>query len=115
MNISAIAAACTAMIALASSPALASLDCPAEQDAPLVPTDPELCASLDRVIRQPSATSLDLYQAKLGDYLRNFCHRNPAAGWRSDKALRDTGPYVVTLADGKWTGTYYGTHAPVVI
>jgi len=115
MRIVRIGAVCAVVCALTTTPALASLDCPAERDSALGPTDPELCASLDRAIRAPRATSLDLYERQLGDYLRNFCHRNPAAGWLSDKALRDTGPYVATLADGKWTGTYYGTHAPVVI
>lgn len=29
--------------------------------------------------------------------------------------MRDTGPFVATLANGKWTGTYHGTHAPVLV
>ena len=54
------------------------------------------------------------YQAKLAQFLRNYCHRDEASGWTRDKHVRDTGPFVGTLKDGKWTGTYFGTHAPVV-
>jgi len=95
--------------------AIASPECPAEQSVPLEPTDKTLCADLETVIRQPRSIPIAQYEEKLGQYLRHFCHRNPAAGWRSDKMLRDTGPYIATLSDGTWTGKYYGTHAPVVI
>jgi hypothetical protein len=64
---------------------------------------------------KPRALPAGEYQARLGDYLRNFCHRNPAAGWKADKRVRDTGSYTATLQDGQWTGRYHGTHAPVVV
>ena len=89
--------------------------CPAEREIPLVPRDLARCASLEAVVRKPRALPADQYQARLGDYLRNFCHRNPAAGWKADKRVRDTGPYTATLQDGQWTGRYHGTHAPVVV
>ena len=54
------------------------------------------------------------YQAKLAQFLRNYCHRDEASGWKRDKHVRDTGPFIGTLKNGKWTGTYFGTHAPVV-
>ena len=54
-------------------------------------------------------------EAKLGAYLRDFCYRDPAAGWHTDKAIRDTGPYTARLVGGEWVGTYYGTHAPVIV
>ena len=44
-----------------------------------------------------------------------MCHRNFAAGWQMDKTVRDTGPFIATLANGKWSGAYYGTHSPVLI
>ncbi len=91
------------------------LDCPAEQAVPLVATDPELCAELKDVIRDPSALPLGEYETKLGDFLRNYCHRDPDAGWKRDKFLRDTGPYVATFDGTSWSGKYFGTHAPVVI
>lgn len=91
------------------------LDCPAERPEPLLPTDPELCERLAPVIRDPSALPLEEYEARLGDFLRAFCHRDPEAGWVRDKGLRDTGPFIASLRDGEWVGNYYGTHAPVVI
>jgi mono/diheme cytochrome c family protein len=93
----------------------ASPACPAERDVPQVPTDPALCAALAPVVRRPSALPLDQYEVKLGDYLRNYCHRDPAAGWVADKRIRDTGPYVASYQNGKWSGTYNGTHAPVFV
>lgn len=95
--------------------ALASALCPAERDTPQLPADPALCAALEAVVRRPSALPLDQYEAQLGRYLRNYCHRDPDAGWKTDKRLRDTGPYIATLAGGAWSGTGYGTHAPVIV
>ncbi len=89
--------------------------CAALQPAPLVPTDLALCARLESVVRQPAALPLAEYETQLGDYLRNFCHRNPASGWVRDKRLRDTGPFTATLSGGAWSGRYFGTHAPVVV
>jgi len=107
--------AATALLALATLSNAAPASCPAERATALLPGDPKLCAALEDVIRKPSALPLDQYETKLGDYLRNFCHRNAAAGWKRDKRVRDTGPYIATLQDGKWVGKAYGTHAPVVI
>ena len=91
------------------------LSCSAERPLPLVPADPQLCADLAETIRHPSALPLGEYEAKLGDFLRNFCHRDPEMGWHRDKFVRDTGPYIATFDGTKWTGKYFGTHAPVVI
>jgi hypothetical protein len=95
--------------------ALAAATCAAERDAPLVPTDPALCVSLEQVVRKPEALPLNEYEAKLAEFLRNFCHRNEAAGWTPDKRMRDTGPFIGTFQNGKWSGDYHGTHAPVVV
>lgn len=94
---------------------LASTVCPSERAKPLQTSDRSLCADLAQIVRHPRSVALDTYQAKLAQFLRNFCHRDEASGWKRDKHVRDTGPYVGTLKDGKWTGTYYGTHAPVVV
>ncbi len=88
--------------------------CPSERAKPLPPTDRTLCAELAQSVRNPRALPLDAYQVKLAQFLRNYCHRDEASGWKRDKHVRDTGPYIGTLKDGKWTGTYFGTHAPVV-
>ena len=99
----------------AAGAALAAPACTAARPTPLVPTDGALCASLAEAVRKPGALPLDQYETKLGDYLRNFCHRDTAAGWVRDKRVRATGPYTASLQDGQWVGTYAGTHAPVVI
>jgi hypothetical protein len=98
-----------------SAPAVASEMCPAEQAAVQMPADPALCAQLDPVVRRPAALPLDQYEAKLGLFLRNFCHRRADAGWAVDKTVRDTGPFTAELSGGKWVGTYHGTHAPVIV
>lgn len=88
--------------------------CPAERDAPLMPKDPVLCASLLEAVRKPGALPLNEYEAKLAAFLRNFCHRDRASGWKRDKRMRDTGPFIGIFKNGKWEGSYQGTHAPVV-
>ena len=55
------------------------------------------------------------YEARLAEFLRNFCHRNEAAGWTPDKRMRDTGPFIGVFQNGKWSGDYHGTHAPVLV
>jgi hypothetical protein len=76
--------------------AVAAPGCPAERDEPLVTAHRDLCA-------------------KLEEFLRNYCHRNEAAGWKSDKFMRDTGPFIGIFHNGKWTGEHHGTHAPAVV
>jgi hypothetical protein len=98
----------------AASAALASPTCPDEQKYPAEPVY-HVCASLERDVRHPGAFPLNIYEQKLSAYLSNMCHRNEKGGWKVDKFVRDTGPWVGTFADGKWTGKYFGTHAPVVI
>jgi hypothetical protein len=93
----------------------ASAICPEEQETPQVPTNLALCEELEPIVRQPHALPLHQYQAKLNQYLQNFCHRNVARGWRVDKRVRDTGPYVAAYQSGTWSANYYGTHAPVLI
>lgn len=92
-----------------------SPDCDAERSRALLPTNPELCAELADVIRKPSALPLGEYEQKLSDFLQGWCHRDADAGWRRDVRVRDTGPFTASLQDGKWVGTYHGTHQPVVI
>jgi len=93
----------------------ASPTCPDEQATPQLPTDLALCESLEQAVRRPGALRLDLYEQKLNQYLGAMCHRNERAGWIRDKHVRDTGPWIGTYRDGKWTGKYYGSHAPVLI
>ncbi len=88
--------------------------CTAAREKPIVPTDVKRCAELLDAVRKPRALPLDRYQARLAEFFRNYCHRDEASGWTRDKHVRDTGPFVGTLENGKWTGKYFGTHAPVV-
>ncbi len=97
------------------APAAAQPACTAERSAALLPKDPAFCARLAPIIRQPGSLPLDQYEKNLGDFLRSFCHRDEAVGWKRDKGVRDTGPFTATLQDGQWEGKPYGTHAPVVV
>ena len=100
---------------LGMSPLQAAGSCPAKRDAPLMPENRDLCASLESVVRKPGKLSEGQYQEKLAVYLKNYCHRNARNGWVSDKKVRDTGPFVGAVGLGRWSGEYRGTHAPVVI
>jgi hypothetical protein len=115
----ALVAAALTTIALVPAPAAQvqdeTLTCTDEQPHALAPKDPKLCAELAEVICKPGALPLPQYETKLCDFLRNFCHRDEAAGWQHDKRVRGVGPYIATLAYGQWTGEPFGTHAPVVI
>lgn len=100
---------------LSSIAARASSTCPEEQPTLQGPQDPKLCAELKADVRRPSELPLNVYEAKLGQYLAAMCHRDEASGWKVDKRVRDTGPWIGTYANGKWTGQYFGTHAPVLV
>src|ERR1051325_10906748 len=93
----------------------ASPTCPEEQSTQQMPTDPGLCRRLLPAVQNPSRLPLNEYEAVLGQYLESMCHRDLAGGWKVDKRVRDTGPWIGTFANGKWTGQYYGTHAPVLV
>jgi hypothetical protein len=95
--------------------AQASSTCPDEQTTKQVPMDLALCALLEPDVRTPSLFPLNIYEEKLGQYLGAMCHRDEAGGWKVDKRVRDTGPWIGTYANGKWTGQGFGTHAPVLI
>jgi hypothetical protein len=103
--------------------AAAALDpeCPVYRGEP-VPEGFAGCAELERQVRDtasfrtPDGFRLDLYESLLDEFFQKLCHRNPETGWVRDKRVRDTGPYLGTLAGGEWTDVaYHGTHQPVVI
>ena len=68
--------------------------------------------------RSPCATRAPCRSTPIRPSSRSSCATTATAtkrpGWKRDKHVRDTGPFIGTLKDGKWTGTYFGTHAPVV-
>jgi hypothetical protein len=104
-----------ALVIVSDTAALAASFCTAERTAPLQPTNLALCTELAESVRKPRSMPLDAYQAKLTEFLRNFCHRDEASGWQRDKRVRDTGPFFGRLVKGKWESSYQGTHAPVVV
>jgi Cytochrome P460 len=113
----AIAAFAAVLVVLASVKSADSATCPDEQQTRQVPGNPALCDELEPIVRQPSSLSLDEYEAKLGEYLRNFCHRDLSKGWKVDKRLRNTGPFIGPYQNGKWSEAplSFGTHAPVLV
>jgi hypothetical protein len=111
----AIAALVICVGALAGLAAHASPTCPEQQATPQVPKDLALCREFEPIVRDPSSYPLNEYEEALGKYLGALCHRDEADGWKVDKRVRDTGPWIGTYADGKWSGHYYGTHMPVLI
>jgi hypothetical protein len=98
-----------------SAPAGAEVPCADEQKTPQIPTDLALCTKLDPIVRKPGSLPLNQYEIALNTYVTAMCHRNVAAGWKMDKTVRDTGPFIATLGDGSWSGSYNGTHAPVLV
>src|SRR5262249_21275017 len=93
----------------------ASPTCPDEQASEQIPKDLALCRTLEPIVRQPSAYPLDEYETALSKYLDGLCHRDLKGGCKADRRSRATGPWTGTYRDGKWTGQYYGTHAPVLV
>ncbi len=108
------AAAAVLACLLPAANGFAAAPCASRSEAPLVPTDTARCAELDKLVRGPKA-QLDQYERSLAEYLSKLCHRDIAAGWKPDKRIRDTGPYVATYRDGKWSAAYYGTHPAVLV
>lgn len=93
--------------------------CSAYRDVAMVPTDEKLCQSLSATVSDPSALPLDQYEEALSTFFDNWCHRDTDAGWARDKFVRDTGPFTASRdtsnINSSWSGTYHGTHSPVVI
>jgi hypothetical protein len=93
---------------------LAAGPCASWSEERLVTSDKARCAELAKFLRGPKG-QLDVYERDLAEYLSKLCHRDTDAGWKPDKRIRDTGPYVATYRDGKWSAAYYGTHPAVLV
>lgn len=102
-------------VSFVAGDAVAAPTCPVERAEPLAAADDALCDQLEEAVRKPGALPHDQYEEKLSAFLRNFCHRRESSGWKSDKHMRDTGPFIGMFHNGKWTGSYQGTHAPAVV
>ncbi len=112
---SAVAALAICAGLLANPAALASPTCPEEHATAQLPKDLDLCKRLLPLVRNPGGMRLDEYEKTLNEFFVNLCHRDLDHGWRVDKRVRDTGPWTGTYSDGKWSGQYRGTHAPVMV
>ncbi len=110
-----LAACLVACLAALPAPANSAGLCADAQDTEQLPTDLALCRRLDPIVRKPSALPLNQYETALNTYVSAMCHRDFAAGWQMDKTVRDTGSFIATLGNGSWSGSYNGTHAPVLI
>jgi hypothetical protein len=86
-----------------------------EERTEAVKIDRAACAALAPAVRNPGTMPLDQYEAKLTDYLSHYCYRDSEAGWRRDKGVRDTGPFVPRSNKLAWEKDYLGTHQPVLI
>ena len=106
-------AAAAVLVSLLPVASLAA-PCVSRSEEPLFPTDTGRCAELAKLVRGPKG-QLDQYERNLAEYLSKLCHRDVAAGWKPDKRIRDTGPYVATFRDGKWRAAHYGTHPAVLV
>jgi hypothetical protein len=62
-----------AFVLFSCSVGIASTVCVAERAKPLNTTDRTLCAELAQSVRNPRALPLDAYEAKLAQFLRNYC------------------------------------------
>ncbi len=90
----------SAAVLLSCAAALASATCPEEQSTPQQPTDPALCKALLPAVQNPSQLPLNEYEAVLGQYLEAMCHRDLDGGWKVDKRVRDTGPWIGSYRAG---------------
>jgi hypothetical protein len=98
-------------LGLISMPAAAASLCADERATEKLPTNLALCDELAPIVRKPHDLPIGQYETKLNEYVTAMCRRNFARGWQMDKTVRDTGPFIATLANGQWTGT----HAPLLI
>jgi hypothetical protein len=108
------AAAGAVLAFLLPAASLAASSCASKSEEPLVTTDKARCTELEKLVRGPK-DQLDQYERNLAEYLSKLCHRDTDAGWKPDKRIRDTGPYVASYRDGKWSAAYYGTHPAVLV
>lgn len=106
----------TAPTAVAEAPS----SCASAQQCPLVvATDPAACRKLEAQIRHPAnfvaggQIQLHDFEKLVGDWMGGYCYRQASAGaydWPHDATARDTGPFVSTFADGKFSGKSLGSH-----
>lgn len=95
----------------------ASPNCPEEQPQAQAVDPRGACKMLTGIVEHPGVAAHDLrgYELHLSEFMQDLCYRDSRNGWRVDKRIRDTGPWIATLSGGKWSGQYFGTHAPVLI
>lgn len=71
--------------------------------------EPDPCAALPL----PSKTPYVAYEERLAAFLDARCYIK--LGWKTDKGVRDTGPFIATEDGASWSGALFGTHPAVLI
>jgi hypothetical protein len=86
----------------------------------IVPADPAQCRTWQAEIEHPAKfvagdqIQLDRFEKLVGQWMGGYCYRqasNGAYDWPHDATARDTGPFVSTFANGKFSGKSLGSHA----
>jgi hypothetical protein len=95
--------------------------CAVAQQCPLVvAADPARCLQLEAQIKQPAAfvaggqIQLDRFEKLVGEWMGGYCYRRATQqhyDWPHDQTARDTGPFITSFANGKFSGKSLGTHA----
>ncbi|MFO1277948.1 MAG: hypothetical protein U1F04_00005 [Burkholderiaceae bacterium] len=94
--------------------------CAAAKQCPLVVAkNPARCLELEQQLKRPAdfvaggQIQLDRFEQIVAAWMGDLCYRRADGDlyvWQHDTTARDTGPFVTTFADGKFTGRSLGTH-----
>ena len=94
--------------------------CAAAKQCPLVVAkNPARCLELEQQLKRPGdfvaggQIQLDRFEQIVAEWMGDLCYRRADGDlyvWQHDTTARDTGPFVTTFADGKFTGRSLGTH-----
>lgn len=86
----------------------------------VVPPDPARCVELEAKLKRPASfvaggqIQLDRFEKLVGEWMGAYCYRrasNARYDWPHDRTARDTGPFISTFANGKFSGQSFGTHS----
>ncbi|MCB1600535.1 MAG: hypothetical protein KDI66_11025 [Xanthomonadales bacterium] len=97
--------------------------CAAAQSCPLIgpatPADRAQCLKWQTELERPARfvsggqIQLDRFEKLVGDWMGGYCYRLISDGrydWPHDATARDTGPFVSTFANGKFSGKSLSSH-----
>lgn len=102
--------------AFAQSPA----SCAASSACKMVtPSDPARCAVLEKQLIRPAdfvaggQIRLDRYGPIVSEWMAGYCYRRASDGrydWAHDATARDTGPFITSFVDQKFSAKTFSTH-----